>query len=66
MTKAEVLAIFNMSAVNFYKCKINKVLDSWDLGNSLLYSTEQVNFFKYWLFVRKGLQALGISRPMDQ
>jgi hypothetical protein len=51
-----------MSRQNWYQASLDDVIDSWQVAPNTprLYAGEDVGKLRYWLFVRRGLIALGL------
>jgi hypothetical protein len=69
LTIEDVLNALKMTRQNFYQSGVADLLDFWQTKPNTpnLYAKEQISAFKYWLFIRQGLIALGIykqNRPL--
>lgn len=64
LTLEGVLDALNMSKQNFYQSGIASLLDYWQVKPNTpnLYAKAQVASFRYWLFIRRGLVALGFYK----
>jgi len=65
LTQAQVIARLGRSRQCLSKAGVFKFLNYWRVGQTPLYEAEGVNAFRYWLFVREGLIALGEAGASD-
>lgn len=67
LTLEGVLDALKMSKQNFYQSGVAGLLDYWQVKPNTpnLYDKRQVASFRYWLFIRRGLIALGTYKQNE-